>query len=349
MAIVGTIYAGTQSKWGIAEQPTFGTAIADDAAFEQLEGPIPSVSYGVTKDGLTPKFDGARIPNDTNIYFTQTGGIRTISFSDLLVRRADLGNLIYGVLQQNFDAEGASTPFTKAWKMLNTNTQGDFAAAYNASTNKRIMFTVGIYDTIASYMRKFHDCVLRTLTLSADLVGGDGRLRAAGEFISGAAAATTANFSGTWALNAQNYYNFQAMSTKQVGATDVVVYGFSVTFTNNAVRVGGNTTGYAETYALPSYAITGSVDVKYDTAVQGLIADSLAGTGRAVQLAVGTAAAAGHFDMTFNECYFDDIGKDYGVAEGQKLTLPFTAVCDATPSPDTMGTVTISDAVDQSW
>ena len=349
MAIVGTIYSGTESKWGYVKEATFGTPIGIDQVFYVPEGPIPSVDYGVTRDGLTPKFNGARIPSDSNIYYSQTGGVRVISFSDMIVRRLDLCHLMYAVAQANFDAEAAATPYTKVFKFLPTITQGDFTAAYNAATNRRMFYSIGIWDPIASYMRLFTSCILRSLTLSADLLGGDGRLRAAGEWVSGFAATTTANFSGAWAYNAQNYYNFNAMSTKQVGAADIVLYGFSVTLANGATRIGGNTTGYAESFALPAYSVTGTLTVKYDTAVQAIIADSLAGTGRAIQLAVGTAAAAGHFDMTFNDCFFGDIEKVYGDPEGQKITIPFTAVSDAAPTPDTLGTITISDDADQTW
>ena len=336
MAIVGTVYGGTQSKWGFAEEATFGTAIADDQNFVQFEGPIPTVDYGIVRD-KEMKFNGSRVLAGAEKFYTDDGGIRQINFSDLIVRRIDLAPLIYGVFQNV--TEGAETPYTKTFVIDNTTTQPDFAddAGYFA--------TLGIYDPIASYRRKFTSCILSSLTLTADLAG-DGRLKASGTWISGFSASTTANFSGTWAYNAQNYYNYHAMSKKQIEDTDVVVYGWDVTITNNAVRVGGDTSGNAETYALPMYDITGNIQVKYDTAVQGLIADSIAGTGREIDLAVGTGGSAGHFSMLLYDVYFDDIAKNYDEPRGHAITVPFQA---RNLTSSDLALFTISDANDFAW
>ena len=195
MAIVGTNYAGTESKWGMAEEATFGTAIADNQAFVMLEGPIPSVDYGVTRINQA-RNDGGRVKKDTGVYYTQTGGIRQINFSDLVVRRKDLASLLFAVCQ-NVD-EGETPLFTKVFTIDETTTQLNFAA------NSGYFATIGIYDTIAAYHRKFTSCMLSNLTLTADLTG-DGLLKASGTWLSGFAANTTATFSGAWAYNTQNY------------------------------------------------------------------------------------------------------------------------------------------------
>jgi len=337
MAIVGTIAAGTESKWGFSEEPTFGTVVATSGTYEQIEGPIPSVDYGVTRINQA-RNDGGRMRKDTSVFHSQSGGIRQINFSDLLVRRVDLGSLLYAVCQ-NCAEDAVASQFNKVYTMTSTTTQPDFSASagYFAS--------VGIYDTIASYMRQFPSCILSTLTLSADLTG-DGLLRASGTWLSGFTAITTANFSGTWAYNAQNYLDFHAPTVKQIGGADIVLFGFSMTINNGAVRVGGSTLGVAETYALPEYDINGTITVKYDTAVQGLIADSLAGTGRKIQITIGTAATLGHFDISLAECFFDDITKDYGDPRGQALSIPFKATWS---TGATMAIFTTCDGTDQDW
>jgi len=336
MAINGIVYAGTQTKWGISEESTFGTVIADAGTFQQFEGPPPSVDYGVISD-IEPKFSGSRVRKDYESYYTESGGTRVISFSDMIVRRIDLGHLVYGVFQ-TMD-EGETPAYTKVIAISDSTTQPVFTsdAGYFA--------TLGIYDPISSNMRKFTSCILRSLTLTADLAG-DGRLRASGEWISGFSSDTTATLSGTWAYNAQNYYNFNSMSAKQINNVDVVLYGWSVTITNNAVRVGADSSGDAETYSLPLYDITGEITAKYDAATDSLIADAIAGSGRELDLQVGSAGVAGHFGMLIDEAQFQAPTKDYANEQGQAITLPFTAV-DATGG--NLCTFTISDATDQSW
>ena len=335
MAIVGTVYAGTQSKWGFVEEATFGTAIADNQNFAQFEGPVPSVNYGIIRD-KDQKFNGSRVLQGSEKYHTDGGGLREISFSDLIVRKLDLGDLLYAVCQNV--TEGASTPYTKTYTIDITTTQPDFAsdAGYFA--------TIGIYDPIASYMRKFTSCILRDLTLSADL-SGDGRLRASGTWISGFSASTTANFSGTWAYNTQAYLDYHSMSTKQIEDTDVVVYGWDITVNNGAERV-GSASGDAETYGIPMYNVTGNIRVKYDTSVQGLIADSIAGTGREIDLAVGTGGQDGHFSALLYDVYFDDISKEYGDPKGQLLNVPFQA---RNLTSSDLALFTLSDADDRAW
>ena len=344
MAIVGTIAAGTESKWGIIQASTaaalgeaaFGTQNDDADSAEMYEGPIPSVDYGVIRIN-NPLNDGGRVRKDTGVYYTQTGGIRQINFSDLTLRRKDLAPLLYAVCQ-NMD-EGEADQYTKIITIDETTTQPNFAA------DAGFFASIGIYDTTAAYHRIFPSCILSSLTLSADLTG-DGLLKASGTWMSGFIADTTATLSGTWAYNTQNYYDFHAPTTKQVGSADIVLFGFSVTITNGANRVGGTTAGNAETYALPEYNVTGSLTVKYDTAVQGIIADSLAGTGRKIELATGTAGGVGHFGFVLDECFFDDIAKDYGDQRGQSLTLPFTA--DFSTGAN-LAVFTLSDGVDRAW
>jgi hypothetical protein len=335
MAIVGTTYGGYESKWGFSEESTFGTAIADNGTFEMLDSPIPSVDSGIFRINTVKNGDG-RMRNASNRFTAAAGGLRIISFSDVFLRQKDLGVLLYAVGQNV--AEGAGTPFEKTYTLSTSTTQPDFSA------NAGFFCTVGIYDTIASYHRKYTSCILRTLTLSSDLAG-DGVLRASGEFISGFAESTTANFSGTWAYNTNNVFNFHVTPTKTINTADVVLFGFDITINNNAVRTGDTgATGDCETYTLSTksgYDVSGNLKVKYDTNVQGLIADDRAGTPRAIQLACGTDGVAGNFDLTASSCQLQNLEKDYGEPRGQAIDIPF--MCNSSV------VFTVSDALDRTW
>ena len=342
MAIDGLVKAGTETKWGFAEEATFGTAIADNGTFIQLEGPIPTVDEGVISDVKT-KSNGRRVISDIDIFHTQVGGLRTISFSDVIVRRKDLGHLLYAVHQSAVTQGLVGTGYQKAFTWTSTTTQPDFSASAG------YFCTVGIYEPLAAKDRKFTSCILSDLTLSADLTG-DGRLRASGTFITGFASSAGATFSGTWAYNTQNYIQCNNPAKKLLGTPELVLYGFDITYSNNAVRVGSNSTGGPETYFIgggdTGLSVTGNLLVKYDTGTDDLIADSVAGTGRKFEFEVGTDESAGFFDIYLDKCIFGAVDKDYGDARGQAVNLPFTAVHLTGAA---MSVAQISDAVDNSW
>ena len=50
MAINGIVHGSNEVQWGIAEESTFGTAIADNGTFFKLDGPVPDPDYGVFHD-----------------------------------------------------------------------------------------------------------------------------------------------------------------------------------------------------------------------------------------------------------------------------------------------------------
>ena len=336
MAIDGIVKAGTETKWGISEESTFGAVIEDNVAFVQMEGPVPSINEGVIRN-IDYKANGSRIRLDTDDYFTQDGGIRVISFSDLIVRRTMLADLLYGVFGNV--TEGATTPYSKDFVWTSSTTQPDYSASAG------YFMTVAINRTLSSKDRKYTSCILRTLTLTADLTG-DGRLRASGEFISGFSSTATANLSGTWAYSAANYFNCHEFSQKQINNVDIVLYGFDVTFTNNAVRIGGNSSGDAESYALPQYDVTGNLLVKWDTATDDLLADSKQGNLRELDLQVGSAGVAGHFAVFCDNVAFGDVDDEHGDERGHAVNVPFTALFKTGGG---MCTATVADGSDRSW
>ena len=351
MAISNNIYAGSETQFGVITagttealgqvavgQTTFGTTQTVTNWAEAWECPIPSVDWGVTRS-MSVKNDGSRVNTDNNAYYSQTGNVRVISFSDMIVRREDLGVLLYAVTQDC--SEAASTPFKKTFLLDETDTQPLF------SNNAGFFFTCGIKGPIASYHKVFHSCIIRSLTLSP---GDDGRLRAAGEIISGFSSNTTANCTGTWEFNESYFYDCHTYSKKQLGGADIVLYDWSITINNHGVRVGYNATGGAETYALAmgpeGYEVTGSITVKYDPNVQGIIADSLAGTTRALEFDIGTDGAAGYFGQKYDNIYFQNTDRSYETEFGQQLVIPFTALHDST---NQMFTLEVDDGLDREW
>lgn len=351
MAINDSIFAGSETQFGIITagttealgqvavgQTTFGTTQTVTNWAEAWEVPGVSVDWGIIRN-MSVKNDGSRVNTDGNAYYTGSGQVRVISFSDMVVRREDLGVLLYSVLQNV--SEAASTPYKKTYVIDETVTQPLF------SNDAGFFFTFGIKGPIASYHKVFHSCILRTLTLSP---GDDGRLRAAGEIISGFTSNTTANCTGTWEFNEANYYDCYTYTKKQIGGSDIVMYDWSITINNHAVRIGYDSTGQSESYAIATdpagYDITGTITVKYDAVVQGVIANCISGGTAALEFDIGTDGAAGYFGQKYDNLYYGNVDRNYNTELGQQLVIPFTALHD---TGNQMCTLEVDDGLDRGW
>ena len=329
------------TQWGYTDEAEFDNAAGSPTAsatsnFTTFEGPPPSVDYGLTED-RSIKHRGQVFAHAADSYVSLTGGLRVISFSDMIVRQEDLAVLLY-LVTQTMD-EGETPAFQK---------DIDIAAGYvcpDFSADAGLFVSLGIKDTVASFHRHFPSCILRTLTLSVDLTG-DGRLRASGEFISGFIPDTAINFNtGTWGFNTQTYYNFAAPTNKKIATVNSLMSGFEMTFNNNAGRVGNTATGTAENYkiAIPEFEITGSFTALYDAVTDSTLADFIAGSSRALQFTSGTAASAGYSDFSFPTVKFTGNEQDYANENGRMVTLPWKAM------GPTLFNGQVDDMTDQSW
>ncbi len=345
MAINGIVHGNHESKFGIFQGSDFNAAYgANASAFVEFDCGIPSVDLGVFQD-LDMKNHGSRVLEDGNEYTTEAGGIRTISVSDHIVRKADIAELLYAVFQNV--SEGVGSPFEKTYTWVGSagteTTQPDFFsdAGYYA--------TLGIYDPIAGQQRAYRSSIIKSLTVSCDLTGGDGRIKANHEWISGFSSTNNANFAGAWAKNTASFFDFNKPTTKQIGGLDVVLYAFSFTFTNNAARAGVDTSGDAETYAVGMpYSTTGSLTVKYDVNTDDYEGNLRDGTSLGIiQVATGTDGADGNLDFLLDECKITNVSRGYGDPAGQQVIIDFEVQADSSTGNHT--TVTVSDAVDQAW
>ena len=339
MAIDGLVKSGQESKWGFLQETTFGTVSADTANYIMVESGMPSIDYGVTQ--VQEQRHGRGRGYDINDgYVSEKSGTRVISVPDFPVRRADLAELWYAVLQTV--VEGATAPYQKDFDLTNAITQPDF------SSNAGYFATLFIDNVLSAKDQKFVSCILRSLTLKANTSEGDGRLMAAGEWISGFQSVRNVTLSGTPAYNAQNYYEFSSPSVQTIAGADVVVMDWELTVTNNAVRVGNDTNGDAQTYAcgMP-YDVTGSITVKWDTATDAHLDSWLAGTAEAIQLSVGTSGTAGYFDLQIPKAEYTGNERNHDDQRGQLVTLPFKAGFNG--STNDLINVQVDDGVDQAW
>lgn len=324
---------------GFSEESAFGTAIADTGNFTTIvEGAPFGFDPGIFEDKEI-KYRNQPYADTNDSFTTEAGGLRVITMNSHPVRRMDLAPYLYSVTQTV--SEAAGSPYQKDFDIASTWTQPDFSA------NAGYFVTLGIKDTIASNHRKWTSCVLKDLTLDVDLTS-DPRMMASGNWISGFSSSTSANFNtGTWQPTGQNYYNWAAPTTKTLDSQNIFLLGFSVTFNNNCVRLGNDSSGDAENYSMTMFEITGSLKVLYDTNTDGYLAQWISQTNAALRLTIGTNGNAGYFDMAFPSIEFTGNEQDYTNEVGRVVDLPWKAMGNTTGSDLFNGE--IEDGSDFGW
>ena len=319
MAINGVVHSPNACRLGIAEEATFGTAIAQDAAFiEWIEWDSVSVDYGLTQE-VPLRHRTRRLVDSADTYVSQSGGTRTITVSGLVVRRKDLQYLLYGVCQE-VQSESATTPYQKVYGI-------DWTAQPDFSASAGLFFTLALRSQVDAYHETFTSCVIKSVKLSYDGVGGDGRIKADIEFISGFTAVTTHTYSGTWTIPTQVYVDGHNFATKSINSADAVIYGWDLNINNNAVRVGNDTTGQCQTYSIGvggnGMETTLNIKTKYDANMVGLKAKYLAGTFVPAILTLGSSGVAGYFHIGYLSSIVT--GMPFEDAEqGQAINLSLT-------------------------
>ena len=191
-------------------------------------------------------------------------------------------------------------------------------------------------DTVAAIMiknpdddedRLMHSAVLQNLTLSMDAGSNGGRLNASGQFYSGykpvigdhdfAADSSASDF-------ARGIFD---CTVHTIGGTDASVQAFNVTISNPATRVGfQGSSGEADGYVRAGdMSVTGSITVKADDAMMGLINSWQSNSTVAILLEAGTAS-----QIAFHIPAANMSGHNLSIAdEGTMLEIPFTATSGA--------------------
>lgn len=330
MAIDGTVYAPQQFRLAIAEESTFGTPITTQSSFYELDiiNPTqPDMASGIIEDSRK-RADGTFVAGNKDYYKSTVGGLYVIPFECIVtVDTADL--LINGVMQDLTSSTNVDTKYNNIWDWDAGTVSPDFSSDAGA------FFTVLGYDPGENWSAT--SCILRSLTLSAAPGSNGGRLMASGEFVTGfdiditSVTATPAS----WVKPGVAYYAFQTYSVCSVGGADIVPYSFSITMTNNAVRVGHDTNGDAQTYFIKQYECTADIVAKYDATTVGLI-DKYRTTptgGSAedqVVFSFGSVGSVGGLQFDMNAIYSAPNARDFGQESGVGVGLSFIGVYDGT-------------------
>lgn len=195
---------------------------------------------------------------------------------------------------------------------------------------------------------KLAGVICSDLTIAGDVSANNGLVSISGNYFSGFStkgiATSTAleqTFDGTWVAPETTYYNVMDADVRTLDvegndAQTFIMKSFSFSIANGVNRVGFDTNGNAELYALPEYTITGSLSIKYDDefdygAANNVIQDFLDGNTMSLAISVGdgTVSSEGEMNITAEIQYTGDPGQDLSES-GVFHTLEFECVQNGT-------------------
>jgi len=340
------VHASSDFRVGIAEESAFGTAITAQGSFYELHiTENPQVDWGGLIRESVKRSNGKRVKDNKDVFLQTAGGTYTVSVSGVLTdTTADL--LLFGAMQ-DMASEGGTTPYTKVFHIDRNTTQPDFGGDAGK------FFTMLLSNPASGENIQLKSMVISSLSITSDASNG-GRASFSATFFTGfaptyGATATTSS----WVAPATDYYIFQQATAKTIGGNALVVGSFNVTVENGATRVGFDSSGNPQTYAMglgDGYMVTGEVSCKYDANTKDIVdtflANPTAGSAeQAIIMEFGTSGSDGHLKFDVNAIYSGN-SLDFGNEAGVFVSLPFEGVDDGTNEAIE---VTISNATDRSW
>ncbi len=186
------------------------------------------------------------------------------------------------------------------------------------------------------------------LTISGDVSANNGMVSMSGNYFSGfsnpnSVATSTVleqTFDGTWVAPESTYFNVLDFDTRTLDVEGnenqvFIMKAFTFNIANGVNRVGFDTNGNAELYALPEYTVTGSMTIKYDdlfdySAGTNVIQDFLDGDTMTLNLICGAGNdAEGEMEITAEIQYTGDPTQDLSES-GVFHTLEFECVQNST-------------------
>tara|TARA_R100000005_G_scaffold41564_1_gene19534 strand:- start:1652 stop:2737 length:1086 start_codon:yes stop_codon:yes gene_type:complete len=322
MAISKVIRPVSDVKVGIKGEGSFGNGLADDTAFRQL--PIVQVqkpTFNTFRESRLLSGRGlVRHKDDTII--NNRGGTVTMPFEFIATPKL-LAQHLAACLQEHSESG--------TYKHLyEVGGQGSETGQIGGTVSNNIPHTFNIaYYPHASAGTRIVGAMVSDMAINLDYGTNGGLMTVSGNYYSGfsnpVAGGTKleTDFNGSWvAPETTGYYNICDMSTKTLGvddasANDLVLKSLSFNLANGVNRVGHNSNGDAEMYALPEYAISGSMSIKMDdnfdyTAGTNVIQDFLDGDTMKLKINIGdgTLTSVGEANIVANIQYTGDPAQD---------------------------------------
>jgi len=351
-AVSATVLAPSTPRVGILGETSYGVSLdssgADGKNYRKLPvvQAVPPTISRVRESRLLSGAGLVKKSTDTFIAASGRGGTVTMPFDMLATPK--LTSQMLGLVCQ--EASHSSSVITHE-----IGGQGSMLSAVGGTISSQIPHTVQLaYDTgTAGEGIRINGCLLSDLTMTMASGSNNNQMSLSGNFYSGHSFMNTGNsqttsaveqdFSGgSWVAPETTYFSMNDISAKFLTVDDdtdgstLVFNNFSLSISNGANRSsGGNSDGDAEYIALPEYAVTGSISIKYDANFDygggmNVLQDFLAGSTETLTIKIGdgTVSAVGEMNIVLNVQY-TEVGQDLSES-GIFHTLGFEGVSTGT-------------------
>jgi len=338
MAITEIPQSPQQKQYAIAEQTTWGTAVLDNAAMEQLHCEHFEIDRDI-KTFEVPQALGTRNARDSSI-ITHTNGAMPKATITAVATHDLIDYFLYGMIQNV--TEGETTPFSKTFTF--SSTQPDFDSSAGE------FFTIVERDPASSKSTKMVDAIVQSLTLS--LAEGE-PLKMAAECVGRGLASVTADPSGTWTVYPVTdawWFNALDRATIDFGSGDVNFHLKACEFTlaQTVVPVGQDGSGSFNTYALTERALSAKITVIKDADFHTALSNYAAGTAITGNIGWGNATPGtddGDFDIVYRGM-LNGVTKTHDDPMAAELSV--TLLEDNTGATDPI-TIVMANANDRTW
>ena len=326
-------------KVGIKAESSFGVGIdssgPDGTAYRQLPVMQPSKpTFNVTRESRLLSGRGT-VKNAADTLINTRGGTVVTPFEMVATPKLLAQHL--ALVGQEHSESGSYIHTTEFDGSSNLTSVG-------GSISSNLPHSVNLaYYPAAGEGIKVAGNIVSDLSLSLDYGSNGGFMGLSGNYFSGfsnpvsTGSVLEQTFDGSWVAPETSYYNIGALTTKTLdvegnATQNLVLKGFNLNIANGVNRVGFNSNGDAEAYALPEYVITGDLTIKYDDefdygADNNVIQDFLDGDtlSLALKWGDGTVSSAGEMNILAEIQYTGDPTQDIS-ENGIFHTLAFECV-----------------------
>jgi hypothetical protein len=339
MATVKTAHGRYESYIAVAEESTFGTAVADNAAMKKLDvigGNTPSFNPEYYEDSAL-RNAGKNIVDIDHYYSTSNGLWQRYQIPDFIAPADILAEFLYAAVQTV--SEAGTSPYSKTYSL-------DGTTDPNFSSNQGYFMTVLVKHPQASESQKLTSCVVDNLRIRFSPDNG-GRAVCSATVRTGKGWTATSNPTGTHSFSsvvAPNFHN--STSTLTINGLDMVWYSLELNIQSRYDWI-GYSNGVADNYKYLGSTINVSAVVKYDSNSDAFLR-SKASDINSLSLIIGSSGSAGYFSVQCNNTVLKDVTTDTGDDETvEKLNLEMELMLKASAS-DTID-FAITDGVDHAW
>jgi len=238
---MSAIRYGAEHVAGLAEEATFGTAIADDQAFEQYLTDLPDVDSDyrqIIREGANrmPFTDIKDVANHTK------GHEPKITLAGPATHEG-LDNLLYSWFTAC--TEGATTPYDKTFTVPST--------PVDYTSNEGIFHTIIVKNPTASASEKITSAICQNLTIKASRTEQNGRLMYSADMV-GKAYSATSNPSGTFTRTPAEYWNIFDITSFEIEGNALILDSFELVLNKTLVSTGVDGSGSFQGWASPVFS-----------------------------------------------------------------------------------------------